>query len=684
MVEKHVIFFFQSYKTLKRWTNRDAFSFDNVPLSNVSSCSNVSQSSNDHTWKTYSGSSISEYQANNSSISSISMIKYQGSLNTIQAAEEHTHVPENNLSELSVTFNNRLDRSTVSIQGVRSTSDNNEGMIYYSEHDVENDSETSDSNEKFLNNVQIIHYSRCDIESDSDDADSESLATVDNNASSPMLCSNSCMTINSAILNFVKIYIANNKTNTCLKDDLRLLTSALPKPNQMPKTVFKLFQYIKQQALPCKAITHYCCKACQFYYGTSKQTLCSACNSDTGYIPFFEIDIISQVRYLFECKHLADVLDKAFQHRNTDTSIITDVTDGSEYKRVNIGRKFYDISLILSTDGACIKKSSTASLWLTSFTIMEVPPQLRHFFIMCIGIWYADTKPDMNTFLRPLCLKLRSCSKEGGLTWSHPTTGVFYTSLIKAPLIVADAPARAMVLNMQNHNGKHGCHTCEIKTKKIRSSQAGKIRRRVYKFRSHGWRIRTKKRMLTCGKHAELTNSISKGIKGRTIVHVLPSADESTIVFAEFMHLFCLGVIKQILTLWIEKSGEWNIKEHIDAIDDFLSKIKPPNTFGRLPRELKKRKFWKAYEHLYWALFYSLLAVKNYLPDKYFQHWMLLVIALNLLLQEKMHVSDLERTKVLLTQFVSEFGVLYGEAELTYNIHQLLHVTLNIQRWGPV
>lgn len=116
--------------------------------------------------------------------------------------------------------------------------------------------------------------------------------------------------------------------------------------------------------------------------------------------------------------------------------------------------------------------------------------------------------------------------------------------------------------------------------------------------------------MLTCGKHAERTNCISKSIKGRTVVHILPGADESTIVFAEFMHLICLGIIKQILTLWTEKPGEWSIKEHIDVIDDFLSKIKPPNIFSRLPRQLKKRKFWKAYENLYWALFYSLFAVK--------------------------------------------------------------------------
>lgn len=159
--------------------------------------------------------------------------------------------------------------------------------------------------------------------------------------------------------------------------------------------------------------------------------------------------------------------------------------------------------------------------------------------------------------------------------------------MIRAPLIIADAPARAIILNIQNHNSKYGCHTCEIKTRKIRHPQPGKTRCRVYKFCSDGWTLRTKQSMRTCGKHVERTNFINKSIKGRTMVHILPGADENTIVFAKFMHLFCLGIIKQILTLWTKKPGQWSIKKHIDVIDD--SKIKPPNTFSHLPRQLKNQ-----------------------------------------------------------------------------------------------
>lgn len=45
--------------------------------------------------------------------------------------------------------------------------------------------------------------------------------------------------------------------------------------------------------------------------------------------------------------------------RNRDENIISDITDDLEYKRVNLGRGQYDLTL-LSTDGACLKKAQKA------------------------------------------------------------------------------------------------------------------------------------------------------------------------------------------------------------------------------------------------------------------------------------------------------------------------------------
>jgi len=47
-------------------------------------------------------------------------------------------------------------------------------------------------------------------------------------------------------------------------------------------------------------------------------------------------------------------------------------------------------------------------------------------------------------------------------------------------------------------------------------------------------------------------------------------------------------------------------------------------------------------------------------------------------LQGQMHIFLIKKNKHV-TQFVSEFETLYGKNELTYNLHQLLHVTLNVR-----
>lgn len=253
----NVTFFFQSYRTLSRWKKRDAFSFDHVQLSDVSTTS--------------PSESLSECETYNYNFSAddTNIIRHQTSVKTTQADEERVQ-QNNNLSKYS--FANCMESLSASTQIVRCRSENNEEMIHSLSYDIECNSDSTNNNNKLLGNEQTIHYSSHDVESDSDSTESESLGAV----TSQMLYSNSLITIDIAVLNFVNIYLANNKTNTCIEADLHFITSVLSKPNRMPKTVFKVFEYVKQQAPPCKVVTHYCCKVCQFYYGTSKEVLCNA------------------------------------------------------------------------------------------------------------------------------------------------------------------------------------------------------------------------------------------------------------------------------------------------------------------------------------------------------------------------------------------------------------------------
>jgi len=77
---------------------------------------------------------------------------------------------------------------------------------------------------------------------------------------------------------------------------------------------------------------------------------------------------------------------KAAEMRNVENNIIGDITSGAEFKRVNVPRTDFDLTLILSVDGAVVKKSSKADFWPITFTIAELPSSVRNFFITPVAI----------------------------------------------------------------------------------------------------------------------------------------------------------------------------------------------------------------------------------------------------------------------------------------------------------
>lgn len=62
-----------------------------------------------------------------------------------------------------------------------------------------------------------------------------------------------------------------------------------------------------------------------------------------------------------------------------------------------------------------------------------------------------------------------------------------------------------------------------------------------------------------------------------------------------------------------------------------------------------------------WLLYYSVPVLKDTLPEKYFQHYLLLVIGFHLLLGEEVSQHQLEIADFCLKNFYVEFSELYGK-----------------------
>lgn len=164
-------------------------------------------------------------------------------------------------------------------------------------------------------------------------------------------------------------------------------------------------------------------------------------------------------------------------------------------------------------DGVPIFKSRNVQLWPIQITIMDLPPLIRQSFVAVCGLWIGESKPNMNTYLRPMCTSLVKLFQEG-FHWTHPITNSEVTSKVLAPLAVLDAPARALVLNMNQFNGESGCPYCEDIGAVVR---VGAGHARVY-LPNENSVLRTDNNIRSQALEASQMQKPVKGIKGPSMV----------------------------------------------------------------------------------------------------------------------------------------------------------------------
>lgn len=170
------------------------------------------------------------------------------------------------------------------------------------------------------------------------------------------------------------------------------------------------------------------------------------------------------------------------------------------------------------------------------------------------------------------------------------------------------------------------------------------------------------------------------GIKYASPLINLPFFDIIQGFLPDYLHCCLEGVADQFLNYFMELLSNDNKKE----IDENLKKIRAPRQIGRLTRPISNKNDWKARELENFVLYYSLPVLSKFLRKKNFEHWLLFVEGLYILLQDKLHISELERADLLFHRFVYETENLYGVKAMTYNLHLLLHISESVANWGPL
>lgn len=76
--------------------------------------------------------------------------------------------------------------------------------------------------------------------------------------------------------------------------------------------------------------------------------------------------------------------------------------------------------------------------------------------------------------------------------------------------------------------------------------------------------------------------------------------------------------------------------------------------------------------------------MKPFLQKQYFLHFLSLHCAIRILICDDLINKYIDYAQQLLIFFVQEFGNLYGEEYVSHNIHNLIHLTLDVKKFGSL
>jgi hypothetical protein len=386
-----------------------------------------------------------------------------------------------------------------------------------------------------------------------------------------------------------------------------------------------------------------------------------------------------------ECPYLPSCADTLIAHVNQKPDAIVDMHENGEFiwfgiaqgikkliphglMRPNIVSNDYSqledhafsqgkslITVQISVDGIPLFKSSRKSLWPILIKVNE--SCIQGTFIA--GAFYGISKPsNLADFLSQASAELSNLLQYG-LVINH----IEYVFHIFA--FVCDSPARSFIKGTKYCTGYHSCDYCTIR----------------------GEHINRKVVFLECDCPKRTDAAFAAGIDVEHHNYASPLTQVMGLGMVsrfppEPMHCCYLGVVKRLLTFWVENLLRPSERKHLsDEIEELGKQL--PKEFKRKVRGLSCLKFWKATEFRNFILYVFPNISKTYLPKAMYDHCLLLHFALYFL--STSYFSSLaDQIGACLKKFVVEVQEHYSDSQMVYNVHILLHLTEYACQLGPL
>lgn len=335
--------------------------------------------------------------------------------------------------------------------------------------------------------------------------------------------------------------------------------------------------------------------------------------------------------------------------------------------RLAMQSDFDAINLLVNTDGAPVGNSTIKNLW----PILCKDLSLKR--VYAIGVFHGIGKPkNRDEFLRRFVEDATQLINNG----------FFYNNKkynVRLAGFVCDAPAKAYILNVKTHTGYSSCTKCKIEGERIDGATC---------FPGQVDRLRTDEEFRNLDYNFDYQH-------GETILNRLPNVGLVSRVALDSMHLVYLGVTRFLIKLWIEGPLMCRLSMHqIETISDRLLELNKflPSDFARRPRRLEEWKYWKATEYRQFLLYSGPLVLRDVLRSDLYVHFLTLHVAITMLTYTTskkhpifVHDSDrLKYTNDLLIHFVKLFEALYGPRYVSFNVHNLLHLSSEVDKFGSL
>lgn len=320
-----------------------------------------------------------------------------------------------------------------------------------------------------------------------------------------------------------------------------------------------------------------------------------------------------------------------------------------------------NLQVDFNTDGATLDNSGNIVIWPIQCRIANIPntkPEV-------VGIYRGSCKPSSaDQFFSRFVADINSVIGNGGILYENTKFSVTLRCFI------ADAPARAFVLNHKNHMATNPCLKCTVTGQYYDG-------RMVYTSLDNISRTDENYKLQVDEEHHKGPSPLSDLSFG--MVSQVP---------LEPMHLLYLGVMKKCFEAWIDGKFSKLSKLPGHSLQTASSRLETlkqycPRDFARRPRRLGDYKRYKATENRQFLLYTGIVVMYGILDDEVYLHFVLLHAAIRSLACERSS-QNFHFAHLALRTYVEKCEAIYGMTFFSYNIHGLLHVVEDAIRFGPL